>query len=238
MKAMLFAAGLGTRLKPFTDNCPKALVRVNDKSLLEHNIRYLQSFGIYDVVINVHHFASMIEEEVIANKGFGSNITISDESDMVLETGGGLKKASPYLIDSEPIVVMNVDVFTDLNLEGLINAHKNDTAIATLAVMKRSSSRYFLFDNDMKLCGWMNDKTGEMRMSQEVSTTTPYAFSGLQVLSQDVFRDIPFAGKFSLVDLYLYLAETKLIRGYDHTGGLFIDVGKPDSLALAAGIFK
>jgi N-acetyl-alpha-D-muramate 1-phosphate uridylyltransferase len=238
MKAMLFAAGLGTRLKPLTDQYPKALVEINDKTLLEHNIRYLQRFGIYDVIVNVHHFASMIEDVLYEHDGFGSNVAISDERAELLETGGGLKKAAAFFEGADAFVVMNVDVLTNLDLGKMISAHQLQGAIATLAVMKRTSSRYFLFNKDMTLCGWRNDKTNEERISRSTEPLEPYAFSGIQVLSQAVLKENPFDGKFSLVDLYLHLAKSHIIKGYDHSGNLFIDVGKPDSIEKAGYLFQ
>ena len=238
MKAMLFAAGLGTRLRPFTDHCPKALVEVNNKTLLEHNIRYLQRFGIYDVIVNVHHFAKMIEDVLYEHDGFGSNISISDERNELLETGGGLKKAAPFFADEESFVVMNVDVLTNLDLEKMIKAHLDSAAIATLAVMKRESSRQLLFDIDMRLCGWVNNMTHEERIARQFLPLQPFAFSGIQVLSPAVLNDMPFEGKFSLIDLYLYLAKNQVLKGYDHTGNVFIDVGKPESIEKAAYLFS
>lgn len=234
---MLFAAGLGTRLKPFTDHHPKALAEVNGKTLLEHNIRYLQRYGIYEVVINVHHFADQIESFLKTNKNFGSNIHISDERDMLLDTGGGLKKASGEFEWAKPIVVMNVDVLTNLNLADIIEAHKANDVIATLAVMKRNSSRQLLFDEHMLLCGWANNKTGEQRIARESTWLQPYAFSGIQVISPAI-TNAPFNGKFSIIDTYLYYAKEHLIKGYDHTGDIFIDVGRPESLEEAEGLFK
>lgn len=238
MKAMLFAAGLGTRLKPFTDNAPKALAKVGNKTLLELNINYLQRFGITDVIINVHHFADMIEEVVQQNNGFGSSITLSDERNEVLETGGGLKKASGYFEGSEPFVVMNVDVLTNLDLGGLIAAHNQANAMATLAVMKRDSSRQLLFDNEMTLCGWQNNSTYEQKIARPLENVTPYSFSGIQVITPAIWNDTPFSGKFSLIDLYLHVARLHTIKGYDHTGDTFIDVGKPESIAKAQQLFR
>jgi MurNAc alpha-1-phosphate uridylyltransferase len=237
MKAMLFAAGLGTRLKPFTDHSPKALVEVNDKTLLEHNIRYLQRFGIYEVIINVHHFADKVEQILNDNDGFGSEISISDERKEVLETGGGLKKAATFFEGEPSFVVMNVDVLTNLDLAKMIAAHDAGGRIGTLAVMSRDSSRHFLFDANMNLCGWVNNKTNEERISRIEHPLRPFAFSGIQVLGKRVLKDIPFDGKFSLVDLYLHLAKTELIKGYDHSGNLFIDVGKPESIEKAEMLF-
>ncbi|MCD6012376.1 MAG: nucleotidyltransferase [Flavipsychrobacter sp.] len=237
MKAMLFAAGLGTRLKPFTDSTPKALAPVNNKTLLEHNIRYLQRHGIYDVVVNVHHFADKIETTLKDNNNFGSNVFISDERDEILETGGGLKKAANYFTGEGAFVVMNVDALTTLDLGRMIQAHKTSGAIGTLAVMQRTSGRQFLFDKEMTLCGWQNNNTNEQRISREATSLQPFAFTGIQVLSGTVLPNIPFSGKFSLVDLYLHLAKTYILKGYDHTGDIFIDVGKPESLAIAESLF-
>lgn len=237
MKAMIFAAGLGTRLKPFTDQHPKALAEVNGKTILEHSIKYLQQYGIKDVIVNVHHFADQITDKINANDGFGSNITISDETDQVLETGGGLKKAAWYFKGNEPFVVMNVDVLTNLNLHKMMEAHTQSDALATLAVMKRNSSRHLLFDSHMILCGWTNTKSGEQRISREVIWMQGFAFSGIQVLSPEILN-MPFHGKFSMIDVYLHFAKTQVIKGYDHTGDLFIDVGKPESLEQAASLFN
>ncbi len=235
---MIFAAGLGTRLKPFTDHSPKALAEVNGKSLLEHNVRYLQKFGIYEIVINVHHFADMILEAIADNDGYGSEISISDEQDALLETGGGLKKAAYFFEGETAFVVMNVDILTNLDLGKMIAVHTENNAMATLAVMQRSSSRQLLFDQNMLLCGWMNNNTGEKRIAREVQAVTPYSFSGVQVLSPSVLHDAPFEGKFSLIDLYLYQARTNNLVGYDHSGNLFIDVGKPGSVEQAEYLFS
>lgn len=231
MKAMLFAAGLGTRLKPFTDHHPKALARVNDKTLLQLNIEYLQHFGINEVVVNVHHFADQIENILSTHSGFGSKVYISDERDAILETGGGLKKAKPFFENEEYFLVMNVDVLTNLDLNKLINAHDSQN-MATLAVMQRHSSRHLLFDDKMTLCGWRNNNTGEEKIAVEKPGTKPYAFSGIQVVSSKIF-DMPFEGKFSMIDVYLHFATRGLVRGFDHSGDVFIDVGKPESLERA-----
>lgn len=235
---MLFAAGLGTRLKPFTDFHPKALAEVNGKTLLEHNLRYLQRFGIFDVLVNVHHFASQIEDTLFENDSFGSNVIVSDEREMVLETGGGLKKAAWFFADETDFVVMNVDVLTNLDLGKMIEAHGASEAVATLAVMQRDSSRQLLFDEHMILCGWANNSNGEQRIAREVTWMQPFAFSGIQVLNATVLNDCPFEGKFSIIDLYLHLAQTQMIKGYDHTGNIFIDVGKPESLEKAGYLFE
>ena len=234
---MIFAAGLGTRLKPFTDHHPKALAEVNGKTLLEHTIKYLQRYGIEDVIVNVHHFADQIEEVIEENSGFGSWVTISDERNEVLETGGGLKKAASFFEGEEPFVVINVDVLTNLDLGKMIEQHIKSEAMATLAVMKRDSSRQLLFDEQMLLCGWTNIQTGEKKISREVPPLQPFAFSGIQVLSPAIL-DMPFSGKFSMIDVYLHFAKTEVIKGFDHSGNIFIDVGKPESLEQAGYLFE
>lgn len=238
MKAMIFAAGLGTRLKPFTDHAPKALAEVNGRSLLEHNVRYLQRVGIYEVIINVHHFPEQILEAIEDNDGYGSEITISDETDMLLETGGGLKNAAHFFEGEDAFVVMNVDILSNLDLDKMIEAHTNSNAHATLAVMQRNSSRQLMFNKDMQLCGWVNNNTGEQRIARVDAATTPYSFSGIQVVSGALLNDIPFEGKFSMIDVYLYHAARNTIKGYDHTGNLFIDVGKPGSIEQAEYLFS
>jgi MurNAc alpha-1-phosphate uridylyltransferase len=236
MKAMLLAAGFGTRLKPFTDQHPKALARVNDRTLLEHNIRYLQRHGIRDVIVNVHHFADQIEDALRDNNGYGSNVVISDERRAVLETGGGVQHAAWYFAGQSSFVVMNVDVLTNLDLGRMIQAHTDAGAAATLAVMQRPSSRHLVFDGDMRLCGWQHNGTGERRIVRPTDYLRAFAFSGIQVLSP-VILDMPFKGKFSLVDVYLHFAATHLLKGYEHTGDLFVDAGKPESLERAATLF-
>lgn len=238
MKAMIFAAGLGTRLKPFTDHSPKALAEVNGRSLLEHNIRYLQRYGIYDVIINVHHFASMVIDKLNDNDGFGSNVSVSDEQDALLETGGGLLKALDFFEGEADYVVMNVDILTSLDLGKMIDHHQKHNGMATLAVMKRESSRQLLFNDDMTLCGWVNNGTGEERISRTDQPTSKFSFSGVQVVSGNLMKNIPFSGKFSMIDVYLHQAKSHIIKGFDHTGNLFIDVGKPGSIEQAEYLFS
>ena len=235
MKGMILAAGLGTRLKPFTENHPKALLPINGKTLLQRNIKYLQSFNVKDVVVNVHHFASQIKDAIQQNNGWGSNITISDETDMVLETGGGLKKAAVFLEDSsEPFVLMNADILTDLNIDEAKNLYNQTNVLATLAVTNRNTSRYLLFDNDDILCGWLNEKTGE----QKGKPGNKKAFSGIHIISPKIFQHIKEEGKFSMIDLYLRLAAEGLkINCYDHSKGLLLDVGKPESITIAEKMF-
>jgi N-acetyl-alpha-D-muramate 1-phosphate uridylyltransferase len=238
MKAMILAAGLGTRLKPFTNAHPKALTNINGKTLLQRNIEYLAKYGIKDVIINVHHFPEQIEKLLKKNKGFGSKITISDERDAILETGGGLKKAAWFFGGSDdPFVVMNVDVLTDMDLHEMITEHKNLHPVATLAVTTRHTSRYFLFDEMPDLCGWKNEKTGEQKISRQATKYYSKAFSGIHVISPKIFPLIKMQGKFSMVDVYLEIADRYPVKAFDHSNTKFIDVGKPESVIKAEELF-
>jgi NDP-sugar pyrophosphorylase family protein len=247
MRAMILAAGLGTRLKPFTDHHPKALAMVNGKSLLQRNIEYLQQYGIREVVVNVHHFADQIIDAVKQNNGWGSDITISDETDEVLETGGGLLRAANYFKEEQRWVLMNADILTDLPLDKMIAADELFEAkaegdlIATLAVTNRTSSRNFIFNTAGTLCGWKNNTTGEEKWSnplKDKTTAVPKAFSGIHIVHQLFFDAVQLRGKFSMVDAYLQLAQHYAIHYYDHSDGILLDVGKPESLEKAASLFK
>ena len=239
---MILAAGLGTRLKPFTDKHPKALAMVNGKSLLQRNIEYLQKIGITEVLVNVHHFADQIIDAATTNNGWGSTVTISDETDAVLETGGGLKKAAWYFKNETSFLLINADILTNLDLDALVVQQTNTGALATLAVSDRNSSRYFLFDEAGKLCGWKNQNTGEYKPVHLNDTNTEHlqakAFSGIQVIDTKLLALMQREGKFSMVDVYLDLCATHTILAYDHTGATLLDVGKPESLALAATLFE
>jgi N-acetyl-alpha-D-muramate 1-phosphate uridylyltransferase len=237
MRAILFCAGLGTRFKPWTDKHPKALAIINGKSLLERNVKYLQQYGITDVVVNVHHFADQIEEAIVNANGWGSELHISDERNEVLETGGGLLKAAP-LLGNEDFVALNVDILTDLDLAAMINAHKTGAALATLAVSKRNTSRYFLFDENNLLSGWRNTATGEEKISRDQKIFVEKAFSGLHIISPHIFSMISQRGKFSIVDVYLELSVSNPIIGFDHTGCKLIDVGKPEAVQIAEAMFE
>ena len=238
MKAMIFAAGLGTRFKPWTDSHPKALALVNDKSLLQRNIEYLQQYGIRDVVINVHHFAAQVIKAVKDNNGWGSHITFSDETSELLETGGGLMKAKDLLTGNQPFITLNADFLTDLDINRLLDFHKQKNALISFGITNRKSSRNFLFDEVNRLCGWRNSSTGEERISIEKPGLKPMAYSCVVVFEPNVFDLVPQRGKFSLVDSYLSLAASHPIYGYDHSGDKLVDVGKPESVAIAEDLFK
>lgn len=240
MKAMLLAAGLGTRLKPFTNHHPKALAPVNGQPLLERNIRYLQRFGITDVVVNVHHFAGQIIDLVEKEKGWGSHVVISHETGLEpLETGGGLAFAKELLSANEPFVVMNADILTNLDLAKFIAAHHEDS-LATLAVTQRISSRVLLFDEQHALAGWRNNLTGE---TKGIADGTDHlqlramAFSGVQVVSQQLLQQLQ-PGRYSTIDVYLKHSGSGRIKGYDHSGDLLLDCGKPEALEQAANLFS
>ncbi len=238
-KAMLLAAGFGTRLKPFTDHHPKALAEVNGKTLLQYNIEYLQQFGIYEVIINVHHFAEQIIHSIQTNNGWGSNINISDETDAILETGGGLKRAGCFFKDEEDFVLMNVDILTDLPLNEMISFHKKNNPLATLATSKRETSRYFLFNKENILCGWKNVKTGEEKIVRNEENLMAKAFSGIHVISTKIFSLMQQSEtKFSMVDAYLSLCAESKILSFDHSDAKFIDVGKLENLQQAAILFN
>jgi NDP-sugar pyrophosphorylase family protein len=247
MRAMILAAGLGTRLKPFTDNHPKALAVVNGKSLLQRNVEYLISFGITDIMVNVHHFADQIISAVNENKGWGANITISDEKDEVLETGGGLLRAADYFNGEDRWLVMNADILTNLNLHKMIAADEvyaikaDGDLVATLAVTNRSSSRNLIFNQSGTLCGWKNNNTGEEKWAlplRDPNSAVPKAFSGIQIVHAAFLHEVQLRGKFSLIDAYLQLAQHYAIHYFDHSNDILLDVGKPESLEKAASIFK
>jgi MurNAc alpha-1-phosphate uridylyltransferase len=237
LKAMIFSAGLGTRFKPWTDKHPKALAKVNGKSLLQRNIEYLKQYGIRDVIVNVHHFGDQIIDEVKRNNGWGANVVISDETDKVLETGGGLLKARELFNPGEKFITCNVDILTDLDLTKLINFHEKHKPLISFGITSRKTSRNFLFDRNDRLCGWINTITGEQRISIDSKNLIQKAYSCVVVFEYDVFRHMPLTGKFSLTDMYLDLARHHTILGYDHTGDKWIDVGKTESIAVAESLF-
>lgn len=237
MKALLFAAGKGTRLKPFTDHHPKALAKVNGVPLLERNIKYLQSFGINDFVVNVHHFGVQIVDLLIENKNFGARIQISNEKDQLLETGGGLLFAREYLENDGDFLIMNTDILTDLNLNQLIKFHYTKNDFVTLAVSDRKSSRKLLFNEDMVLRGWQNTDSGEKRLAEPDRGFKALAFSGIHCVNPAIFGKIKRQGKFPIIDEYLDLMLSEEIRGYEHNATL-IDVGRPESVLDAEKYFK
>jgi MurNAc alpha-1-phosphate uridylyltransferase len=236
-QAIIFAAGPGPRLKPWTDEHPKALAMVNGKSLLQRNIEYLQRYGIRDVIVNVHHFAGHVTDEVTRTGGWGSKVTISDETGALLRTGGGLKHTAWYFDRENPFVVMNVDMLTNLDLYKMLAFHEARRPEVTMAVTKRLTSRNFLFNDQSRLCGWINTQTGEQRMSRADHPLIPKAYSCINIFQPSVFSLIAKEGAFSIIELYVEVAKHALVLGYDHTGDPLVDIGKPESIPKAEALF-
>lgn len=267
---MIFAAGLGTRLKPLTDTLPKALVPLAGKTLLQWQIERLKAAGITDIVVNVHHFPDMIINYLRDNDNFGCRIAVSDERDMLLETGGGLRKAKSLLLgigsresrnNDEPILICNVDILSNIDLPTLLQAY-NPEEMGVVVVSPRDTQRYLLFDETNRLCGWTNIATGEIRPASLVSSLnilppmgeadlqakptyqlqrsdlSPLAFSGMQVLNPRIFdvmdKVVAEKGdKFSLIDLYLSIAEKEILRAFIPENYRMMDVGKINQLSEA-----
>jgi len=227
MKAMILAAGLGTRLKPLTEIIPKALVKVYGVPLLEQSLLHLKKSGIKQVIINVHHFAGQIIDYLKINHDFRMEIAVSDESGELLDTGGGLKKASWFFSDDNPFLVLNVDVLSDLALDKLNEHHYKSGGLATLVVRERETSRYLLFNKDLQLCGWENKKTGEKKITRPQSIDNrQLAFSGIQMIDPKIFGLITETGKFSLTELYLRLSVEHKIVGFIDKDSYWRDAGK------------
>ncbi len=245
MKAMIFAAGLGTRLRPLTDSMPKALIPVAGIPMLERVIRHMIDAGFTDITINVHHFAPMIVEFLRRNNNFGISIHISDESDLLLDTGGGILHARQWLDGSEPILVHNADILTDLDLADIYRHHIDSKADATLLVDHRNTSRYLLFDSDNRLCGWTNTATGEVRpdgFTYDHALHSPLAFGGVHVISPTLFPSLASFSTnpiFSIIPYYLSIANNMLIKGYTPSAPYsWHDIGKPASLEAANASLK
>lgn len=240
MKALIFAAGLGTRLKPYTDSLPKALVPVGGEPMIKIVLEKIIAAGYDDIVINVHHFADKIRDYIQANNSFGVKIRFSDESDLLRETGGGLRHAAPLLEDTtEPILVHNVDIISNLDLGWFRKQHQQGD-LATILVSERKTSRYFLFDDSLALVGWTNVDTGEIRSpygSIDPDQCRLLAFAGVHLISPEIFslmREWP--EKFSIVDFYLSLCRQNAIRAAVPESLTITDIGKPESLRAASSL--
>ena len=241
MKAMIFAAGLGTRLKPLTDHMPKALVPVAGKPMLEHVIRKLIAAGCDEIVINVHHFADQIIDFIKANNNFGITIHISDETDMLLDTGGGIKKASSFF--NEPFLIHNVDILSNVDLKSLYEYHLTSGNDATLLVSPRKTVRYLLFDEGNQLCGWVNKDTLQTKPEGFVyqpEVQKEYAFSGIHIVSPSLFNYMGenWTGKFPIMDFYLQTCQEAKLGGYAKEDLQLIDIGKPETLAVAEDFIR
>lgn len=243
MKAMIFAAGLGTRLKPLTDRIPKALVPVKGIPMLQHVILKLKQAGFTYIVVNIHHFGEQIIDFLQANQNFGITIRISDERDELLDTGGGIKKAAPFFTGNEPFLAHNVDILSDIDLKALYDYHLHSTNHATLLVSHRQTARYLLYNKEKQLCGWVNKSTLQTKPEGFVYHPGEYeevAFSGIHVISPSLFRhmDERWTGKFSITDFYLQTCKEARIGGYFSPNLQLIDIGKPETLAQAENFFK
>ena len=241
MKAMIFAAGLGTRLKPLTDHMPKALVPVAGKPMLEHVIQKLIAAGCDEIVINVHHFADQIIDFVKTNNNFGITIHISDETDMLLDTGGGIKKASSFF--NEPFLIHNVDILSNVDLKSLYEYHLTSGNDATLLVSPRKTVRYLLFDEGNQLCGWVNKDTLQTKPEGFVyqpEVQKEYAFSGIHIVSPTLFNYMGenWTGKFPIMDFYLQTCQEAKLGGYAKEDLQLIDIGKPETLAVAEDFIR
>ena len=239
MKAMILAAGLGIRLRPLTNSKPKALIEINKIPLLEIVIKRLILYGFNEIIINVHHFADQIIGFLKEKNNFGIDIRVSDETDLLLSTGGGLKKASWFFNDNKPFLVHNVDILSDINLKQFYGVHVNSEALATLAVRNRQSSRYLLFDNENNLCGWKNTKTNEVIIAkQSESDLIPLAFSGIHIINTSIFDLMPKQHVFSMIDVYLNIAANYKIKAFNHDSSMWIDIGTKKSIIEAIKILS
>lgn len=248
MRALIFAAGLGTRLKPFTLEHPKALVPVGGVPMLERVIRKLKAAGIDRMVVNVHHFADQIIGFLSANNNFGVDISVSDESGQLLDTGGGILAAREWLDAGEPVLVHNADILTDFDISGMMRSHLEQRADATLLVAERATSRYLLFDQDLRMRGWTNVATGEVRMpclcsERSAASLRRLAFGGVHIISPSVFGALEaYAGgvrAFPIMPFYISECGSMVIGGYMPSAPYrWHDVGKPESLAAAEADFS
>ncbi|HEY1483819.1 MAG TPA: nucleotidyltransferase family protein [Candidatus Acidoferrum sp.] len=242
MKAMILAAGLGTRLRPLTNDRPKALVEVAGRTLLEITLTRMSAFGVRDVIVNVHHFADLVVGYLKAHNNFGMHIEISREEEL-LDTGGGLKKAGWFLRDAEgrdePFLLHNVDVISTIDLERMMNAHREKHALATLAAQERETSRYLLFNEELELCGRKAGRDSEAEIVRSSKNLQPLAFSGIHVISPRLLDKISEDGPFSIIASYLRLAgDGERIQGFRTDEYYWRDLGKLKDLKQAAEDFR
>jgi len=233
MKAMIFAAGLGTRLKPLTDTMPKAMVPIAGKPLLEHVILKLKKAGFDEIIVNVHHFPDQIIDFLKQKNDFGIRMEVSDEREELLDTGGAIRKAAWFFDDGNPFLVHNVDILSDVDFRALYSQHLVQGPLATLVVSHRDTFRYLLFNDEKRLCGWINEKTGETKPQglKDISRFNKLAFSGIQVLSPRVFGLMDeFEPKFPIMEFYLSNAKNQIIGAFIPTDFHMMDVGKLDVL--------
>jgi NDP-sugar pyrophosphorylase family protein len=239
MKAMILAAGLGTRLRPLTNDRPKALVEVAGRTLLEIVLCRLRAFGVREVIINTHHYAEMIVDYLKANDNFGMRIEVSREEEL-LDTGGGLKKAAPFFLDSsgssqEPFILHNVDIISAIDIGRMIRFHAERAALATLAVQDRETSRYLLFDEQRQLYGRRAGRGEEAQLVRPAEQLQPLAFSGIHVISPQIFSKMKEEGAYSIIDAYLHLAaQGEKVIAFRADESYWRDLGRPESVIEAA----
>jgi len=243
MKAMILAAGLGVRLRPVTNDRPKALVEIGGRTLLEITLSRLRALGVRDVIINVYYFADRILEYLENNRNFGINIEISRE-ETLLDTGGGLKKAAYFFLNDsagpeEPFLLHNVDVISTIDLERMLRFHVEKRALATLAVQNRQTNRYLLFDEHLQLCGRRSGEGQKTEMARPSEEPLALAFSGIHVISPRLLEQMSEEGAFSIITTYLRLAAAgERIQAFRADEYYWRDVGRPEDLALAAQEMK
>lgn len=239
---MIFAAGTGSRLKPYTDHIPKALIPIDGKPMLEHIILKLKAAGFTEIIINVHHLGEQIIEFLTGKDNFGITIHISDERDYLLDTGGGIKHAAQFLQGDEPFLVHNVDIISNVDLKALYQHHLDTNPLATLLVSKRDTSRYLLFNKENKLSGWRNKETGEVKSYYpdfDPSIHNEFAFNGIHVISPQIFEWMDeWTGKFSIINFYLAVCAKTPIQAFEQADLRILDIGKPDALELAQDFIK
>ncbi len=231
MKAIILAAGLGTRLKKITSNKPKALVEINGITMLEMVITKLKSQGISKFLINIHHHGQSIIDYLDKNKNFGVDIHISDERNQLLGTGGAILLAKDFIIGNETVLIHNVDIISDVDIDKLEKQHFNSQSVASLCVRKRKTKRYLLFDDNMKLTGWTNDEKQEFKWVREkVDCYDKYAFSGIYLISPDFVEDTKHINNFSIIDSWLEIAKSKLISGFLDETEIWHDLGTQERI--------
>lgn len=239
---MIFAAGTGSRLKPYTDHIPKALIPIDGKPMLEHIILKLKAAGFTEIIINVHHLGEQIIDFLADKDDFGITIHISDERDYLLDTGGGIKHAAQFLQGDEPFLVHNVDIISNVDLKALYQHHLDTNPLATLLVSKRDTSRYLLFNKENKLSGWRNKETGEVKSYYpdfDPSIHNEFAFNGIHVISPEIFEWMDeWTGKFSIINFYLAVCAKTPIQAFEQADLRILDIGKPDALELAQDFIK
>lgn len=240
MKALIFAAGLGTRLQPFTNKQPKALVQVAGKPMLQHLIIKLKTFGITEIIINIHHFGEQIIDFLEKNKNFGCDITISDERKKLLDTGGGLKKALYLLKDNDDLLVHNVDVWTNFDLNLLIQHHQKSQSQVSLLLQNRETSRYLLFHPQNKtLVGWINKKTKEtIPKDLAYENFDSFAFNGIHIINSKMKGFFPKQDTFGIIPVYLELAKKHKISGLEMKENYWLDLGKREQIVQAENIIN